>query len=60
MAWTASTWSDFLARELAYPVEVVYGRATRDVIVARYVGDRGERSERLQVRMNAGFADAPG
>jgi len=53
MPWTANTWSEFLARELERPVRVRFGRARRDVIVARSDG------EDLQVRMNACFAEAP-
>lgn len=46
-------WERDLAREVGRPVRVSYGRATRDVLVARRC--RGE----VIVRMNARFAGAP-
>ena len=46
-------WSGFLARELERPVRVRFGRARRQVVVAR------EEHGTLVVRMNAVFGHAP-
>lgn len=46
-------WSAFLGAELGVPVEVTFGRARRQVLVARPAGNG------WKLRLNAGFGDAP-
>lgn len=53
MGFSAERWSSFLAAEMGRTVRVRFGRARHNVVVAR----PGKGA--LDVRLNAGFAEAP-
>jgi hypothetical protein len=60
--FSSAAWGAFLSKELRLPVEVTYGRAQRQVLIARPLeraaaGTPGPSGYR--VRMHAGFAAAP-
>ena len=55
----ADAWSRYLTAELQQPVAVRFGRARRNVIVARPAGSDGRGGRGLDIRLSGIFRHAP-